>query len=78
VLNLKACSDSTLQRFGYDADATIRLLHDSGEELCVAVAPGEGTPTGGPSHLRRDLLLQKCTETELALSQWTFPGAIPQ
>jgi len=78
VLNLKACSDSTLQRFVYKADATIRLLHDGVDELCVAAAPGEGTPTGGPSHLRRDLLLQRCAETELALSQWAFPGASPQ
>ena len=75
--SLKACSDSKLQRFAYKTDATIRLLHDGVDELCLAVAPGEGLPTGGPSHLRRDLLLQRCAESALALSQWTFPGASP-
>ena len=78
VLSLRACSESTLQSFGYEAGGTIRLLHDGLDDLCLAVAPGEGTPTGGHSHLRRELLLQRCAETELALSKWAFLGANPE
>ena len=73
-LYLRACSDSAMQRFSFDFDGALVL---SGTRLCMAVSPGEGEPTGGPSHLRRDLLMVACGETEPALKQWTFPGRSP-
>lgn len=69
-LFLKPCSDSPLQRFELDASAKFRL---TGEELCVAVAEGSGVPTGGPSHLRRDLKLEVCIGLSPSLSQWAWP-----
>ncbi len=74
-LYLRACSDSALQRFDFDSDGALVL---SGTGLCVAVSPGAGESTGGPSHLRRDLVLVDCGETEPALKQWTFPGRSPR
>ena len=74
-LYLRACSDSTLQRFEFDSDGRF-ALSDSG--LCMAVSPEDGEPTGGPSHLRRDLLMLDCAETKPALGQWTFPGRSPE
>ena len=74
-LYVQRCSDSTLQRFGYMVDRTLRLV-EGDSSLCVAVAPGEGQPTGSPSHLRRDLILQECGEMEPALAEWVFPGLI--
>ena len=44
----------------------------------MAVSPQDGEPTGGPSHLRRDLFMLDCAATEPALSQWTFPGRSPE
>ena len=41
--------------------------------LCVAVAEGSGVPTGGPSHLRRDLKLEVCKGRSPSLSQWAWP-----
>ena len=73
-LHLRACSGSAMQRFAFDSDGA---LVPSGTGLCMAVAPGAGEPTGGPSHLRRDLVLVACGETEHALKQWTFPGRSP-
>ncbi len=77
-LYLRKCSDSTLQRFFLSGDTTIRLRADGEETLCWVMASGSGIPTGGPSHLRRDLLLQKCAEAGPALSQWTLPGFVPR
>lgn len=74
-LHLRECSDDTLQRFGYDPDGALAL---SGTDLCIAVSPDAGQPTGGPSHLRRDLLLQPCESVEAALSRWLFPGPSPE
>ena len=73
-LHLRACSDSAMQRFAFDSDGVFVL---SGTGLCMAVSRGEGEPTGGPSHLRRDLLMVACGETEPALKRWTFPGRSP-
>jgi len=71
-LRLQECADQPRQRFEY-RDGLIRL-HDAGAgTLCLAIAPGAGTPTGGPSHLRRDLALQPCGEVEAALSEWEIP-----
>ncbi len=74
-LFLRECSDSAMQRFALDEDGALKL---AGTELCVAVAPGEGEPTGGPSHVRRDLMLLDCAEAEPVLRQWSFPGPSPR
>ncbi len=74
-LRLRECSDSALQQFDFDADGALIL---SGTGLCVAVSPEAGEPTGGPSHVRRDLLLLDCAEAQPALSRWVFPGPSPQ
>ena len=74
-LHLGACSDSPLQRFIYGEDSTIQLQHRESEALCVSAADKAGEPTGGPSHLRRELLLQACSSVETALSRWAMPGS---
>lgn len=71
-LYLQECTDQSRQQFLYK-DGQIRLGDSGGETLCLAVAPGTGTPTGGPSHLRRDLGLQLCATVEAALSEWEIP-----
>ncbi|MXY59576.1 MAG: ricin-type beta-trefoil lectin domain protein [Chloroflexi bacterium] len=63
-----------MQRFVYGDDGTLRL---DDEDVCLAVAEGDGEPAGGRSHVRRDLLLLRCSEAEPALSQWVFPGQSP-
>ena len=74
-LHLQECSDAAMQQFALD-DAGALIL--SGTDLCVAVSPEDGEPTGGPSHVRRDLLLQDCADANPALSRWVFPGPSPQ
>ncbi len=74
-LRLRECSDSAMQRFDIDLDGALVL---SGTALCMAVSPEDGEPTGGPSHLRRDLFMLDCAETEPALRQWTFSGRSPE
>ena len=74
-LHLEECADTGLQRFKYDAQGALAV---SGTDLCVAVAPDAGQPTGGPSHLRRDLFLQPCAGAEPTLSRWLFPGPSPE
>ena len=74
-LHLEECADSELQRFTYAPEGALTL---SGTDLCIALAPDAGRPTGGPSHLRRDLLLQPCDTVESALSRWMFPGPSPE
>ena len=70
----RSCSESAAQRFVVGADGTIR----TGEgRLCLSVAPGEGQPTGGPSHLARGLLLADCAQAERSLSRWILPGEDP-
>ena len=68
-LYVRPCLESPLQRFAYGEDGALRLSLDG---LCLAVAGGDGEPAGGRSHLRRDLLLEPCSEAEPALSQWVF------
>ena len=74
-LHLQECSDSAMQQFTFDADGALTL---SGTDLCVAVSPEDGEPTGGPSHVRRDLMLLDCADANPALSRWLFPGPSPQ
>ena len=71
-LHLKECADQPRQQFVYE-DGQIRLNDAGAETLCLAVATGDGTPTGGPSHLRRDLGIQVCDEVEAAESEWGIP-----
>ncbi len=71
-LRLQECADQPRQGFIYEG-GQIRLRDAGAEALCLAIAPGAGTPTGGPSHLRRDLGLQPCGEVEAALSEWKIP-----
>jgi len=74
-LYLRECSDSEMQRFELDSDGGLVL---AGTGLCMVVSPEDGEPTGGPSHLRRDLYMLDCDEAEPALKQWTFPGSSPE
>ena len=71
---LESCSDSPGQRFEHGADGALRAEGGAG---CLAVASGAGQPAGGPSHVRRDLLLAPCDSVEPALSRWVFPGPSP-
>ena len=71
-LYVRRCTDSSLQRFGYMTDQTLRLLEGDGA-LCVAIAAGEGQSAGG-DYLRRDLSLQACAQAEPSLIEWAFPG----
>lgn len=70
-LSLAACGASKLQRFALEAEGRIKL---AGSDLCLAVADGKGTPTGGPSHLRRDLTLEPCGSVRPSLSRWKAPS----
>ena len=69
-LSVKPCDSSRLQRFSFQPDGRIKLT-DS--EVCFAVAEGVGTPTGGPSHLRRDLSMESCDSAVPSLSRWAAP-----
>lgn len=69
-LFLKPCDSSPLQRFAFDSGGKIRLASGS---VCLAVADGVGQPTGGPSHLRRDLRLELCESVEESRSDWKLP-----
>ncbi len=81
-LYLTACADEPLQRFMLTDDGQLRLGAAEGSAAdtayCLAVEPGEGQPTGGPSHLRRGLLLTPCAEADPSLTRWTFPGMRPE
>jgi len=67
---LKPCDSSALQRFSFESDGRIRLATGS---VCLVVAKGAGEPTGGPSHLRRDLTLESCESVEASRSRWKLP-----
>lgn len=69
-LRLQPCSVSPHQLFAFGNDI-IRLSGGGQDGLCLAVAPGSGTPTGGPSHLRRAVTLEGCETTEPALTRWS-------
>ena len=71
TVQLSDCSTAPLQQFQYTDSGQIRLMNDSGEGLCLTVASEAGEPTGGPSHLRRDLTLESCDLAEAARSRWT-------
>lgn len=68
-LLLKTCSESQRQVFTM-ASNSVRLNGEHEDDLCLAVAPGEGILTGAPSHLRRALTLESCTSVESTLTGW--------
>ena len=70
LLHLEPCSDAPLQSFSFASDGRIQLEGGSVAGLCLAVAPGPGTPTGGPSHLRLGLNLQRCNDVGPLRSTW--------
>ena len=74
ALYVRACSESPNQRFVLSNDGAIRL---GDSDLCLAVRSGDGQPAGGRSHVRRDLLLQSCADTEQSRSRWSLPGPSP-
>jgi hypothetical protein len=70
-LYFRPCSDSPNQVFTVDED--IIFLGDGIQDgLCVSVDPAPGIPTGGPSHLRRDVTLQPCDSTDPSIARWIF------
>lgn len=72
-LFMKSCSDSPLQRFVFTTEGKIMLDNKGEGDFCLSVAPGEGIPTGGPSHVKRDLMLKKCSDAKPELSIWEIP-----
>jgi len=70
-LLLKDCSESQLQVFTMVSDS-VRLGGERQDDLCLAVAAGEGIPTGAPTYLRRALTLESCNSIEAKLVRWTF------
>ncbi len=71
---LHPCDDrSVSQGFELLADGRLRLhveSNDSQPELCIGVSDGAGEPAGGRNHLRRDLMLLKCDDTDPILIAW--------
>ena len=81
-LHLESCADEPHQRFTLTADGQLRLETAEGTApeaaYCLTVEAGEGQPTGGPSHLRRGLLLAPCADADRGLTRWIFPGVRPE
>ena len=71
TVGLKPCSDSPNQRFVVK-DGAVSLSSVGQPDLCFAVDADDGIPTGGPSHLRRDLTLENCELIGEELSSWIF------
>ena len=72
TLQLAGCSDAALQQFRYDEKGRILLKQSTAEgELCLTVGPEPGEPTGGPSHLRRTLTLETCSQVDDSRALWT-------
>ena len=71
---LSDCSDTPMQKFEFGDDGAIKTV-ESGD--CLTVAAGEGEEAGGPSHVRRDLLVSPCEGLEPALTRWVRPGDSP-
>ena len=69
TVTLAACSDSQNQLFQSEG-RLLRLGIDGQPVLWLAVNPGDGIPTGGPSHIRRDMTLESCDSVDSELAQW--------
>ena len=71
---LSPCDDeSVFRRFEWLDDGRVHLIVEqdaSRPKLCIGVADGAGEPAGGRNHLRRDLMLRACAETDMALIAW--------
>ncbi len=72
-LFLRPCSDSPLQRFFYRDDQKIEVQSGPGPRYCVVVHPADGIPTGGPSHVRREVIVLTCDALEPQFGQWVLP-----
>lgn len=70
-LILTGCSATPLQKFSFNERGQIELKNGSDAALCLTVAGEPGEPTGGPSHLRRDLTLETCDLADEARTVWT-------
>ncbi len=70
-LILAGCSATPLQKFSFNERGQIELKNGSDAALCLTVADEPGEPTGGPSHLRRDLTLETCDLADEARTVWT-------
>jgi len=83
-LFLRPCSESSLQRFIYRDDQKIEVQSGPGPKYCVVAHPADGIATGGPSHVRREVLLLACDTLEPQFAQWLLPdgatslGSAPQ
>ena len=75
TVHLADCSAAPIQQFQYTESSQILLVNNTGEALCLTVASEVREPTGGPSHLRRDLTLESCDLAEAARSRWTVGSA---
>lgn len=71
ALILADCIETPLQMFRFNEKGQILLEDGSNVALCVTVADGVGEPTGGPSHLRRDLTFEDCELTDEARTIWS-------
>ena len=63
-------ADAADQNFRLDGDGRVELLTADGSALCLGVAGGAGEPAGGRNHLRRDLVLYRCSEADGSLITW--------
>ena len=70
----RPCSESASQQFVHGSDGSLRT---GDGVLCLSVAPGEGAPAGGRSHLWRELKLSSCAEVARNLARWATPGTGP-
>ncbi len=73
ILLIPCDEASAFQKFEWLSDGRLHLLaehSDSQPMLCIGVAGGAGEPAGGRNHLRRDLMLRDCAETDPALLAW--------
>ncbi len=72
TLQLAGCSDAHRQQFRYSANGQIRLEQTTADgDLCLTVGSEAGEPTGGPSHLRRTLTLEACSQVDELRTLWT-------
>ncbi|MXZ21814.1 MAG: RICIN domain-containing protein [Caldilineaceae bacterium SB0665_bin_25] len=72
TLQLAGCSDAPRQQFRYSENGQIRLEQTTADgDLCLTIGPEPGEPTGGPSHLRRTLTLETCSQIDESRTLWT-------
>ncbi len=72
-LFLRPCSESPLQRFFYRDDQKIEVQSGPGPRWCIVVHPADGIATGGPSHVRREVMMLACDTLEPQFAQWLLP-----